>query len=77
MGKKRVWNDKYPFEACATGCYLLRHAQFLLYVLATPFLKTKAKTNKFKRYWVYPFEAWQKFVMKKIMERKKVGKKRV
>ena len=24
MGKKRVGNDRYPFEACATGCYPLR-----------------------------------------------------
>ena len=24
MGKKRVGNDKYPLEACATGCYPLR-----------------------------------------------------
>ena len=24
VGKKGVGNDKYPFEACATGCYPLR-----------------------------------------------------
>ena len=23
--KNKIWNDKYPFEACATGCYPLRH----------------------------------------------------
>jgi len=21
----KIWNDKYPFEACATGRYPLRH----------------------------------------------------
>ena len=45
----------------------------------TPFSKTKVKTNKFKRYWVYPFEVWHEFVLKKNNGRKekKVGKKRV
>ena len=23
--KNKIWNDKYPFEACATGRYPLRH----------------------------------------------------
>ena len=57
----------------------LSTAQFPLYVLAPPFPKTKAKTNKFKRYWVYPFEAWREFVTKKQWKemKKKVGKKRV
>ena len=45
----------------------------------TPFFKTKAKTNKFKCYWVYPFEVWHEFVLKKNngKKRKKTsGKKK-
>ena len=47
-------------------------AQLPLYVLTPPFSKIKAKTSKFKRYWVNPFEACHEFVLKKkIMEEKK------
>jgi len=56
--------------------------QFPFYVLTPLFSKTKAKTNKLMRYWVYPFEAWQEFGEKKKRgERKrkkqKGGKERV
>ena len=45
-----------------------------LYMLAPPFPKTKAKTNKLMRYRVHPFETLQEFELKKKRRTRKEKK---